>query len=154
VWTAIEVSRPASSRLADDGPHDAVAARRRPAAPRRWAGFELALFTRDAGGWRIDGATAAVYDGEPWTVGYLVVLTENGRTRHVEASNLSPWGARSVALDADDEGAGGSTARRLRSCRVPGRRPRVLGADQRLYRAGWFSWCRLSPRPLRSPSAP
>jgi hypothetical protein len=67
-------------------------------------GFEVAFCTPEPGGWRIQGSTAAVEAGQPWTVRYLVVVTDGWRTQHAEVSSLSPSGPHRVSLDHDGAG--------------------------------------------------
>ena len=41
------------------------------------SGFEVAYFQAAAGGWSIDGTTAAVEDGQTWIVSYRIRLEQS-----------------------------------------------------------------------------
>jgi hypothetical protein len=55
-------------------------------------------------GVRIHGHTAAVEDGQAWSVRYIVTLDGAWHTRHAEAWGLSAAGERSVVTDIDGAG--------------------------------------------------
>jgi hypothetical protein len=82
-------------------------------------GFEVAFFARTSGGWEIQGSTAAVEADQPWTVRYLLVVTDGWATQRVEASSLSPAGPHQLLLDHDGAGnwrVDGAPAPHLAGC--------------------------------------
>jgi uncharacterized protein len=68
-------------------------------------GFEVVFFAA-AGGKRIrvDGSTAAVEDGEAWSVGYSIELDRQWRTRRATVRGRAQGGEREIAIDADGAG--------------------------------------------------
>jgi hypothetical protein len=82
-------------------------------------GFE-SMFARRAGaGYRLEGHTAAVEDGEPWVVRYLISLDERWMTRAAEVWGWSQDGDRQVRLEVDGSGrwwVDGSAAPTLDGC--------------------------------------
>jgi hypothetical protein len=68
------------------------------------SGFEAAFFQAGAGGWRIDGTTAAVEDGQPWVVTYVIELDAAWLTRQVRVTARTAAGPRETVLAADGEG--------------------------------------------------
>ena len=67
-------------------------------------GFEV-MFPRPVGdGYRIDGQTAAVEDGEAWAVEYAISLDEHWMTRSAHVIAQSAGGRREVTLEADGMG--------------------------------------------------
>jgi len=70
-------------------------------------GFESVFFRRLGSGHLIDGHTAAVEEGEVWTVRYSIELDERWFTRSARVWGRSATGEHERFLDAD--GAGGWT---------------------------------------------
>jgi hypothetical protein len=68
-------------------------------------GFEVVFAERDGAGHRLEGDTAAVEDGDAWSVHYVIGLAADWSTRSAHVSGRSPSGAHVLALEAD--GAGG-----------------------------------------------
>ena len=68
------------------------------------SGFEAAFFQAGPGGWRIDGTTAAVEDGQPWVVTYAIEVDAAWLTRHARVTARTAAGLRQTVLDADGEG--------------------------------------------------
>src|SRR5215467_5039288 len=65
------------------------------------AGTECTFFTTDG----ISGGTAAIEDGEPWIVGYEIIIDPDAhRKRHVRVWNRTVAGTAEVTLVADGEG--------------------------------------------------
>jgi uncharacterized protein len=82
-------------------------------------GFEAAFFQPGSGGWRIDGTTAAVEDGQPWVVTYAIELDAAWLTRHARVTARTAAGLREIVLAADGEGhwrVDGHRAARLDGC--------------------------------------
>jgi hypothetical protein len=68
------------------------------------SGFEAAFFRAESGGWRVDGTTAAVEDGQPWVVTYALEVDAAWLTRHARVTARTPAGLHETMLDADGEG--------------------------------------------------
>jgi hypothetical protein len=69
------------------------------------AGFEVAFLGSDAhDGYRADGTTTAVEDGEAWAVQYSVGLAPDGTTRRARVVSRSAGGERDVTLEGDGAG--------------------------------------------------
>jgi hypothetical protein len=71
------------------------------------SGFEVAYFQAAPGGWRMDGTTAAVEDGQTWIVSYRIRLDAawNTREARVTARTASgQHGLRETVLTGDGEG--------------------------------------------------
>jgi hypothetical protein len=82
-------------------------------------GFESMFVRGDRAGRRLEGHTAAVEDGEPWVVRYVISLDERWITRTVEGWGWSQAGDRGVRLEADGSGrwwVDGSAAPMLDGC--------------------------------------
>ncbi|ANN19016.1 hypothetical protein SD37_27595 [Amycolatopsis orientalis] len=67
-------------------------------------GLEVAFFHGHEGGWRINGATTAVEDGESWFVEYSIAVDADWHTRRAEISGRSATGTRRTVLEADGGG--------------------------------------------------
>jgi hypothetical protein len=67
-------------------------------------GFEVVFFTQTAKGYRVEGSTAALEPGGPWSVDYLVVLDGRWRTQSALISGWSTQGRHAVALQCDESG--------------------------------------------------
>jgi hypothetical protein len=67
-------------------------------------GFEVAYFEKVTEGWRIDGATAALQDGETWAVTYRLVLDESWRTISARVATRSALGSHAVVVNGDQAG--------------------------------------------------
>jgi hypothetical protein len=82
-------------------------------------GFEVAYVREDGDGWRIEGCTTAVEDGQPWVVDYEIRLGGNWRTRTARVTKRSSEGSRATVLDADGQGRwklNGESAAQLDGC--------------------------------------
>ncbi|MFH5824154.1 putative glycolipid-binding domain-containing protein [Georgenia sp. AZ-5] len=82
-------------------------------------GFEVAFFQHLGAGWRLEGATAAVEDGEAWVVRYRIEVDERWVTRRAEVTSQSALGVRHARLEADGAGrwlVGGDRAPALDGC--------------------------------------
>jgi uncharacterized protein len=64
-------------------------------------GFEVVYLRGDDDGYRFEGNTAAVEDGQPWAVRYLVTLDPSWSTRSARVTGLSASGAGEVMLEVD-----------------------------------------------------
>src|ERR671918_42216 len=62
-------------------------------------GFEVVFPESTGDGYRLDGSTTAVEDGQPWTVRYEIVLDEAWRTRTAHVWGRSPRGEHEVRVD-------------------------------------------------------
>ena len=63
------------------------------------------MFLRsDEDGYRFEGDTAAVEDGEAWAVNYTIILDPGWSTRSARVSGRSASGARELMLEADGAG--------------------------------------------------
>ena len=67
-------------------------------------GFESVFLRADLSGHRLDGHTAAVDDGEPWVVHYVISLDERWTTRTARVFGWSRSGKREVFLEAVGSG--------------------------------------------------
>lgn len=67
-------------------------------------GFEVVYFQPSAGGYRIEGCTAALEAGKTWAVEYTIDLDEAGVTRGARIGGRSAAGPRSALLEADGAG--------------------------------------------------
>jgi hypothetical protein len=68
-------------------------------------GFEVLFLRREADGYRFEGHSTAVEDGEAWSVRYALTVDPDWTTRSAHVVGLSAEGANEVSLAAD--GAGG-----------------------------------------------
>lgn len=69
------------------------------------SGFEVVFMDHGADGYRLEGDTAAVEDGEAWVVRYAIAVTPAWSTRGARVTNLVSTGWNELVLEAD--GAGG-----------------------------------------------
>jgi uncharacterized protein len=67
-------------------------------------GFEVVSVTVGPASVRVHGQTAAVEDGQPWSVRYVITLDQAWHTRHAEVWGLSATGERSVITEIDGSG--------------------------------------------------
>ena len=68
------------------------------------SGFEVAYFQAAPGGWRMDGTTAAVEDGQTWIVSYSIRLDAAWITREARVTARTASGLRETLLACDGEG--------------------------------------------------
>jgi hypothetical protein len=68
------------------------------------SGFEVAYFQAAPGGWRMDGTTAAVEDGQTWIVSYSIRLDAAWITREARVTARTASGPRETLLACDGEG--------------------------------------------------
>jgi hypothetical protein len=68
------------------------------------AGFEVAFFTDDDRGRRVEGATTATEDGESWIVNYVIHLDESWLTRSARITSHSGGATLVTTIEADGEG--------------------------------------------------
>jgi uncharacterized protein len=67
-------------------------------------GFEVVFLHPDDDGYRVEGDTAAVENGEAWAVQYVITLNSGWSTRSVRVSGRSTSGPHELALEADGTG--------------------------------------------------
>jgi uncharacterized protein len=82
-------------------------------------GFEVAFLQSDHGGYRFEGTTTAVEDGEAWTVGYVIGLDSKWLTRGARVWARGASGPHELTLDADGSGrwwVSGAPAPHLDGC--------------------------------------
>jgi hypothetical protein len=82
-------------------------------------GFEVVFLYVGDDGYRLEGDTAAVEDGQAWAVRYLITLDAGWRTRHARVWGRSAAGAHELTLEADGSGGwlvDGAAAPRLDGC--------------------------------------
>jgi uncharacterized protein len=70
-------------------------------------GFEVVFLHADEDGYRLEGHTAAVEDGQAWAVRYSITVDRHWRTKTARVHGRSATGRHEVVLEAD--GAGGWT---------------------------------------------
>lgn len=83
------------------------------------AGFEVVFFGGGTDGYRIDGHTTAVEDGEPWAVQYVIALDPRWVTQRARVVARGKQGTRSIELTTDTTGGwhvDGASAARLDGC--------------------------------------
>jgi uncharacterized protein len=68
-------------------------------------GFEVVFLHTSESSYRIEGATAAVEDGEAWAVEYVITLDRDWLTTSAVISGRSASGRRELKLEADRTGA-------------------------------------------------
>ena len=68
------------------------------------SGFEVAYFETTAGGWRFEGTTAAVEDGQTWIVTYNIRLDADWLTRRARIMVRAASGTRKTELASDGAG--------------------------------------------------
>jgi uncharacterized protein len=82
-------------------------------------GFEVVFLHAGDDGWRLEGHTAAVEDGEAWAVRYRITLDAAWHTRSTQVWGRSAAGLYEVALEADGSGGwrvNGAKAPHLDGC--------------------------------------
>jgi uncharacterized protein len=82
-------------------------------------GFEVAYFSADGDGYRIEGWTTAIEDGATWAVQYAIEVDAAGATRRAAIHGRSAAGSCSARLEADGHGhwlVDGRHAPRLDGC--------------------------------------
>jgi uncharacterized protein len=67
-------------------------------------GFEVVSVTVGPTGVRVHGQTAAVEDGQAWSVRYIITLDGAWHTRRAEVWGLSATGERNVTMEIDGAG--------------------------------------------------
>jgi uncharacterized protein len=83
------------------------------------AGFEVAYFRDQAPGWRIDGTTTAIEDGQTWVVSYRIEADAAWVTRRALVTATTVTGAHTTELRADGTGrwvVNGQPAPQLDGC--------------------------------------
>jgi hypothetical protein len=68
------------------------------------SGFEVAYFLAAPGGWRMDGTTTAVEDGQTWIVSYSIRVDAAWFTREARITARTASGARETLLACDNAG--------------------------------------------------
>jgi len=68
------------------------------------SGFEVVFFRSLDRRWRIEGCTAAIEDGTPWAVDYIIELDTAGATRTARITGRSAAGPCATVLEADGKG--------------------------------------------------
>jgi hypothetical protein len=82
-------------------------------------GFEVVFLQSDHGGYRFEGSTTAVEDGEAWAVGYVVSLDSRWLTRGARLWARGASGPHELTLEADGTGGwwvNGAPAPHLDGC--------------------------------------
>jgi hypothetical protein len=67
-------------------------------------GFEVVYFRTADDGYRVDGCTTAVEDGEPWVVEYAIHVDATWTTRGARVIARWPAGTRRIEVEADGRG--------------------------------------------------
>jgi uncharacterized protein len=83
------------------------------------SGFEVAYFTAQESGWRIDGTTAALEDAQTWVVSYGIEVDAAWVTRSARVTARTAAGLRETLLESDGAGhwvADGEPAADLDGC--------------------------------------
>jgi uncharacterized protein len=68
------------------------------------SGFEVAYFVAREHGWRIDGTTAAIGDGQTWVVTYRIEADAAWATRSARIKARTATGRRETLLESDGAG--------------------------------------------------
>ena len=68
------------------------------------AGFEVAFIRSVDGGYRLEGDTTAVEEGEAWAVRYAITVSSGWLSREARVAGRSPAGVRALTLEADGPG--------------------------------------------------
>jgi uncharacterized protein len=82
-------------------------------------GFEVVFLHAGDDGYRLEGHTAAVEDGQAWAVRYLITLDAGWHTRSARVSGRSETGLHELTLEADGTGSwriNGAKAPHLDGC--------------------------------------
>ena len=83
------------------------------------SGFEVTYIEDHDGGWRLDGTTAAIEDGQPWVVTYSIQVDRAWVTRDAHIAARTPAGSGETRLSTDGQGrwlVDGRRAPRLEGC--------------------------------------
>jgi uncharacterized protein len=82
------------------------------------AGFEVVFPRREGPGYRLDGYSTAVEEGEAWGIRYSLWLDEEWRTRSAHVVGQSAEGAHEVLLEGEEGSwlVDGAPARELSGC--------------------------------------
>ena len=75
------------------------------------AGFEVAYFQPADGGYRINGCTTAVEDGQTWVVSYAIRVDETWTTRSARIEGRSASGVRRTLVEEGSPGSPGGPGR-------------------------------------------
>ncbi|WP_237774015.1 putative glycolipid-binding domain-containing protein [Actinosynnema sp. ALI-1.44] len=67
-------------------------------------GFEVAFFTEEDRGCRVEGTTTATEDGESWIVDYVIHLDESWSTRWARVTCRSGGATLATRIEADGDG--------------------------------------------------
>jgi uncharacterized protein len=67
-------------------------------------GFEVLFVRREPDGYRLDGHSAAVEEGQAWGVRYTLTIDASWATRSAHVESRSALGAREVRIDGDGSG--------------------------------------------------
>ena len=67
-------------------------------------GFESVFLASDRSGYRLEGHTSAVEQGQVWAVSYVIALDRHWRTRRAVVRGRSASGDREVRLEGDGSG--------------------------------------------------
>jgi hypothetical protein len=84
------------------------------------SGFEVVYFHPSEGGYRVEGCTTAIEDGQAWIADYEIRLDPTWTTRRASISSRSGAGRRTTVLEVDDQGrwrVDGAAAPHLSGCR-------------------------------------
>jgi uncharacterized protein len=68
-------------------------------------GFEVLFPLGEADGYRFEGHSSAVEDGQAWGIRYSIVLDASWVTRSARIVSRSAFGTRELRLEGDGEGA-------------------------------------------------
>jgi uncharacterized protein len=68
------------------------------------SGFEVTYFQALEGGWRIEGTTAAIEDGQTWAVNYRIELDPGWATRSAHVTARTAAGSHETLLRSDGAG--------------------------------------------------
>jgi uncharacterized protein len=82
-------------------------------------GFEVVFFRPADDGYRIDGCTTAMENGQLWAVSYAITVDATWATRSARIGGRTAAGSGAVRLEADGAGhwlVDGATARHLDGC--------------------------------------
>ena len=97
-------------------------------------GFEVVFIHAVDDGYCIEGATAAVEDGHPWVVEYVITLDRDWLTRSAFVQGHFASGRHELMLETDRAGLDGQRRLGARCRRLPGRRSGSVLAHQRVAR--------------------
>ncbi|WP_106246612.1 putative glycolipid-binding domain-containing protein [Nonomuraea fuscirosea] len=67
-------------------------------------GFEVVYLRSTPGGYRVEGCTTAVEDGDAWVVDYIIELDPGWATRSARLTSRSARGERHLTLETDGAG--------------------------------------------------